>query len=503
MDHLWAALEIAMALHNIGYLLLGCIAGLMIGVLPGMGPVFGVALFLPLTFNLPIDSSLILLSAVYASVAYSDGITSILLNVPCGPGGLAVTFDGYPLTKQGKAGIALGALAGSALIGDMIGILALVTIAPALANLSLLIGPAEYFMLCLFGLSMVAIISKGSGQTVKGLILGCLGLTISFMGRDIITGATRFTFGSSFLEDGITFVSASIGLFALSQAFILAEEGGSIAGENVLVSKPWQGVSTVFHNWVTTVRSAVLGVAMSLLPGIGITTSTLFSYMVEQRLSKDPDSYGKGNIRGVIAPQAAANSTASGELIPALALGIPSGATSAIFIAALTLHGLRPGVEFFSAGGAKVDAVFIGMFLAALVFFAIGIFAAPIFARITKVPTSILVPLIVVLCLTGSFVLRSQFGDLIVTICFGVLGYFLFKHKWPYQTIVLGLILGSLAESNFHRALQISNNSYSIFIQKPFSLVLLVIIVGMFMVTYLSDPIKKLRGSAAGSKGNH
>ncbi len=500
MDHFLAALQVATSLHNIGYLLLGCTGGLMIGVLPGLGPVFGVALFLPLTFKLGIDSSLILLSAVYASVAYSDGITSILLNVPCGPGGLAVTFDGYPLTKLGKAGTALGAIAGSALIGDIIGITALVTIAPALANLSLLIGPAEYFMLCMFGLSMVAIISRGSGQTVKGLILGCLGLTVSFMGRDIITGAARFTFGSSFLEDGISFVSASIGLFALSQVFILAEEGGSIAGENVLVSKPWQGVIFAFKSWVTTVRSAVLGVAMSLMPGIGITTSTLFAYMAEQRLSKNPDSYGQGNIKGVIAPQAAANATASGELIPALALGIPSGATSAIFIAALTLHGLRPGVEFFSTGGAKVDAVFIGMFMAALVFFTIGIFAAPLFAKITKVPTSILVPLITVLCLTGSYVLRSEFGDLIVTICFGVLGYFLFKYKWPYQTIVLGLILGSLAESNFHRALQISNNSYLIFVQKPFALVLLVVILAMFMVTYLADPIKKLRSSSGSTR---
>lgn len=497
MDQLYAALQVALALHNIGYLLLGCVAGLAIGVLPGMGPVFGVALFLPLTFNLPIDSSLILLSAVYASVAYSDGITSILLNVPCGPGGLAVTFDGYPLTKMGKAGIALGALAGSALLGDLIGIGALVTIAPVLANFSLLIGPAEYFTLCLFGLSMVAIISRGSGQTIKGFILGCLGLVISFIGRDVVTGVTRFTFNSTFLENGITFVSASIGLFALSQAFMLAEAGGTIAGENVLATKPWKGLATVCKNWFVGVRSAVLGVFMSLMPGIGITTSTLFSYMVEQRISKNPDSYGEGNVRGVIAPQATANATASGELIPALSLGIPSGATSAIFIAALTLHGLRPGVEFFSAGGAKVDAVFVGMFLAALVFFTIGLTAAPMFARVTKVPIPILVPLIIVLTFTGSYVLRSEFGDLIVTLCFGVLGYFLFKYKWPYQCIVLGLILGSLAESNFHRALQLSNGSYLIFLQKPISLVLIIIIFAMLMVTYLADPIKKLRGVSA------
>jgi putative tricarboxylic transport membrane protein len=502
MEHLLAALQIALSLHNIGYLLLGCIAGLFIGVLPGLGPVFGVALFLPLTFNLPIDSSLILLSAVYASVAYGDGITSILLNVPGGPGGVAVTFDGYPLTKMGKAGIALGALAGSALIGDMIGIAALVTIAPALANFSLMIGPAEYFMLCMFGLSMVAIISSGSGQSVKGLILGCLGLSIAFMGRDVMTGVERFTFGSTFLEDGISFTSASIGLFALSQAFILTEEGGSIAGENLLISKPWVGVLSVVKNWFTAVKSAVLGVFLSLMPGIGITTSTLFAYMVEHRTAKNPETYGTGNIRGLIAPQAAANATASGELIPALALGIPSGATSAIFIAALTIHGLRPGPEFFSAGGARIDAVFVGMFLAALVFFIVGLTCTPLFSKITKVPNSVLVPLIIVLCFTGSYVLRNEFGDMIITAVFGVIGYFLFKNKWPYQCIVLGLILGSLAESNFHRALKISpDQSYSIFVDKPMSLILLLIIGTMLLVNYLADPIKKIKNTG-GTRGH-
>lgn len=495
MEYLLEAIQIALLPHNIGYLLLGSISGLIIGILPGLGPVFGVSLFLPLTFNLPIDSALILLAAVYASVAYGEGITSILLNVPGGPGGVALTFDGYPLTKMGKAGIALGALAGSALIGDIIGITALVTIAPILSEFSLMIGPAEFFMLCLFGISMVGIISGGGGHPIKGLILGAVGLCISFIGRDVMTGVERFTMGIGFLEDGIPFTSASIGLFALSQAFILSEGSGSIAGDNVLVSKPWKGVIEVFRHIFIAIRSGVTGVILSLMPGIGITTSTLFSYMIEQRTSKDPDSYGKGNVRGVIAPQAAANATASGELIPALALGIPSGATSAIFIAALTIHGLRPGPEFFSAGGAKVDAVFVSMIFAAILFFIIGMVGTPLFAKVTKVTNAVLVPIIIALCFTGAYVLRNEFGDIIVTIVFGILGYYLFKRKWPYQCIVLGMILGALAESNFHRALQISDQSYAIFVQKPFALILLIIIIGMLLVTYLANPIKKLRAA--------
>ncbi|HWQ40833.1 MAG TPA: tripartite tricarboxylate transporter permease, partial [Desulfosporosinus sp.] len=450
MEQIIASVVLAFSLKNLGYLLIGCIVGLIVGVLPGLGPVFGTALFLPLTFSLPVDSALILLAAIYASTAYGDGITSILMNVPGGPSGVAVTFDGYPLTRMGRAGEALGALAGSALVGDLIGIVVLVTVAPTLANLALKIGPAEYFMLTMFGLSMVAMISKGSGQAVKGLIMGCVGLAISFIGRDVITGSQRFTFGIPYLEDGVPFICASIGLFALSQAFILSEEGGSIAGENVLVTEPWNGVLAVIKNWWVTIRSAFTGVFLAMIPGMGITTSSLLSYLIQQRTAKDSQSYGQGNIKGVIAPQAASNATTAGELIPALSLGIPSGATSAIFIAALTLHGLRPGLDFFTSGGTKVYAVFVGMILAAFVFFIIGMTCIPFFAKITKIPNAIIVPVIIVLSFVGSFALRNMVQDVIVTITFGFLGYFFTKHKWPVQCIVLGMVLGSMAENNFH-----------------------------------------------------
>jgi len=492
MDTLISALTLAMSAQNLGFLFLGCAVGLIVGVLPGLGPVFGVSLFLPLTFSLPVDSALILLAAIYAATAYGDGITSILLNVPGGPSGVAVTFDGYPLTQKGKAGIALGALAGSAFFGDLIGILALVTIAPILADFSLELGPSEYFMLTMFGLSMVAVIGRGRGQAVRGLILGALGLVISFMGQDIITGQLRFTFGWEYLEDGVPFVSASIGLFALAQALILGEEGGSIAGESVLVTKPWSGVVAAIRYWYVTIRSAITGVFLSMCPGIGITTASLLSYFVETRLSKDHESYGKGNVRGVIAPQAASNAVTAGELIPALSLGIPSGATSAIFIAALTLHGLRPGLEFFTSGGVRVYAVFVGMFLAAITFFLAGMLLTPLFARVTKLANAILVPVIIILCLIGCFALRNRVEDLVICTVFGVIGYFLFKYKWPVQCIVLGLVLGSLAEKNFHRALQISDGSYTIFVTRPMSLTLLVIIIVIMSWTYLSDPIKRL-----------
>lgn len=502
MEHALNGLSMALAPHNVLYLFLGCVVGMVVGVLPGLGPIFGVALFLPLTFSLPLDTSLILLTAIYAATAYGDGITSILLNVPGGPSGLAIIFDGYPLTQQGKAGVALGALAGSAIVGDMLGILALATIAPILASVALGIGPAEYFMLAVFGLSMVSMVGRGKGQVLKGLILGCFGLVISFVGRDVITGAIRFTFDVRFLEDGVPFIPACIGLFALAQTLVLGEESGSIAGENVLVTNPWSGVLAVIKNWVVTIRSAGVGIFFSMIPGIGITTAALMSYMVEQRTSKDPDSYGKGNVRGVIAPQAAANATTGGELIPALSLGIPSGPTSAIFIAALTLHGLRPGLQFFTSAGDAAYSLFAGMFLAAIVFFIMGLTLTPLFARVTKIPNALLVPTIVILSFTGSFAIRNMVEDLVVTAVFGVIGYFLFKYKWPMPSLVLGLILGDLAESNFHRALLVADGSYGVFVATPLSLGLFVVIVSMLLWTYVISPFREVRkGRRAGHEG--
>jgi len=369
-------------------------------------------------------------------------------------------------------------------------------IAPPMADFSLKIGPAEYFMLAMFGLSMVAV--AGKGDTAKGLILGCLGLLFSFVGIDVITGAERFTFGSTFLEDGISTVSATIGLFALSQVFILAEEGGSIAGEFTLVTRPWKGIRATIKYWYVTIRSAILGVSIGMIPGIGISTASILSYIAEKRISKNPESYGEGNIRGVIAPQAASNACVSGELIPAFALGIPGGATAAIFLAAMTMHGLRPGLSFFTSGGVLVDTVFLGMIMAQFVILFFGLTATPLLAKITKIPNAILVPVIMALCFVGAFSVNNYIEDVIVAVIFGVMGYVLFKNKWPVQCLVLGLVLGEIAESNFHRAMQISNGSYGIFVQKPISLVLFISIIAILGWTYFGNTIKgKIKSAKA------
>jgi putative tricarboxylic transport membrane protein len=474
---------------NVFYLLFGSVAGLIIGILPGLGPTFACALFLPFTFGLPAASALILLSAVYASCAYGEGITSILINVPGGPGAVALTFDGHQLTKKGKAGYALGALAGSAFVGGIIGALVLIFIAPKLANVALFMGPAQFFMLALFGLSMVATVGKG--DTAKGLILGCLGLIVTTIGTDVITGARRFNFGTDFLMDGIPFISATIGLFAMSQVFLMAESNNTIAGDYELSNDIFDGLKENLKHWATTVRSSVLGVVIGIMPGIGISIASFMGYMVEQQLAGEEErkTFGKGNVRGVLAPQAATNACVSGELIPAFSLGIPGGATSAMFLAALQLHGLRPGLTFFSSGGALVYTVFLGMILAQVVFLFLGVGFAKQFARVTKIPNAVLVAIVLILCFAGGYAIRKEILDIIICIVFGLIGYVLFKNKWPLQCFILGMVLGPIAENNFHRSLQISNGSYRIFVGDPFTIIVSVVIVAILFWTFLGEII--------------
>lgn len=477
---------------NVFYLLFGSVAGLIIGILPGLGPTFACALFLPFTFGLSPVSALVLLSAVYASCAYGEGITSILINVPGGPGAVALTFDGHPLTKKGKAAYALGALAGSAFVGGIIGALTLIFIAPKLASVALFMGPPQFFMLALLGISMVATVGKG--DTAKGLILGCLGLIVTTIGTDVITGARRFNFGTDFLMDGIPFISSTIGLFAMSQVFIMAEENNTLAGDYELSGDIFEGLRETIKHWVTVVRSSVLGVIIGIMPGIGISIASIMGYITEEKLVREEErkTFGTGNIRGVLAPQAATNACVSGELIPAFALGIPGGATSAMFLAALQLHGLRPGLSFFSSGGALVYTVFIGMILAQFIFAFLGIGFAKPFARVTKIPNAVLVVIVLLLCFAGGYAIRKEILDIIICIVFGLIGYVLFKNKWPLQCFILGMVLGPIAENNFHRSLQISNGSYKIFIGDPFTFIVFIVIAAILFWTFLGESIMSI-----------
>lgn len=476
------------SLQYISVLLAGTVIGVIIGALPGLGPAFALALLLPATFGMDAGVALVFLGALYSSCVYGGAITAILINAPGTPGSVATTFDGYPLAQQGKGGLALGAATTASLIGGIIGFIALVAVSPLIAEIALKLDPSAYFMLAFFGLSMVAYASHGN--TLKGLIGGGFGLLLSFIGRDPVSGGTRFTFDISYLEGGIPFVPATIGLFAISQALLLAEQSGtiSIVGENV--SKVWEGLMAALRRWTNLIRSSVIGVILGAIPGVGISTSNFIAYLFEQRSSKNPETYGKGNVGGVIASESANNATVLAELIPALTLGLPGGTTSAIFLAALTLHGLKPGAEFFSSSSSISFTVFMGMLFAQFAFFIVGMLGMKFFVKVTVIPNQILSAGIVTLGVVGAYAYNYQMFDVLIALVFAVIGYIMIKQNFPLAPLVLGLILGEMVESNYRRSLLLSDGSFAIFF-RPIPLTLLIVTLAVLLWPFISKIFKK------------
>jgi putative tricarboxylic transport membrane protein len=488
-------LLLALSPQGILYMIAGGVIGLIIGILPGLGPVFGVALLLPSTFWMPAHLGLIFLGSLYGCCVYGGSITAVLLGIPGTPGSITTVFDGHEIAKKGEAGVALGLSATASMLGGIIGVMSLAIFGPILAELAVKLAPADYFALAVFGLSMVAVAAKG--DTLKGLMLATLGVALSTVGQDLFTGEHRFAFGSEYLIGGIPFIPAMIGLFALSQAFIIAEEGGKISKIGKVTGDFWEGVTYTFKHWGVVVKNAILGVILGIIPGVGINVTGFMAYLGQKRVSKDPDSFGKGNPLGVIAPESGNNACVSGELIPAFGLGIPGASTAAIFIGAITMYGLRPGYAFFSESGPIAWALITGLLFSQFLFFIIGAFGANYVSKVTLVPAGLMVPAITTLSFIGGISYRHFFGDAILVLVSGIVGYVLHRYRYPIACLVLGMILGKLVERNFFRAMQISDNVFDVFIYSPitiifWSITILVLAFGLFP---LKEWLKKLMPS--------
>ncbi len=480
---------IATQTSNLIYLLFGTLFGLFVGVLPALGPMFGVSMVLSFTFGMPAISAIILLVSVHAATAYGDSITSILINTPGSGATVASCWDGYPMAKQGKAAVALGISTLSSLLGGLIGWLTLVAIAPLLTAFAIKIGAPEYFLLGIMALSLLSIAAKG--ETIKGLILCGFGLLLAFVGQDPIVGTNyRFTLGSIYLEDGMPMVSVTVGVFALSQAMVLTEEGGTIAEIFEITGGIWQGFLETLRRPLSIIRGALAGLWLGILPAVGLSAAGVVAYFFEKSCSKEPETFGKGNPAGLVAPEVAKNACVVGDMIPTLTLGIPGSATTAILLVALTIHGLEPGPRFFLSG-AQPYAVFASILLAQFAFFIIGLIGARYFAKVVFIPNSLLAAFIIFLSFIGSYAIRNRIVDVLITVIFGLIGYLFAKLRWPSACLVLGLVLGDLIESNFHRALKISDGSYAIFFKRPISLVLFLITIIFILWPFISEPLKK------------
>ncbi|SFB01626.1 putative tricarboxylic transport membrane protein [Lentibacillus halodurans] len=471
-------------------LLLAMMIGFLGGALPGISGTMLVIILLPVSYGLDTISAFILLTTIYAASVFSGLISAILFRTPGTPEAVATVFDGYPMTEKGKPGQALGIGILSSATGGVIGTLFLIFLTPILASFALNFSSPEYFALAILGLTVVA--SLSSGNLIQGFIGVGLGLFVATIGMDPLSGTERFTFGTLELIGGIDLIPVLIGLFAISEVLRKSKQDHTI-------EKEMQKVKTkVFDSGIinriknTIFRSAILGISIGILPGVGATTAAMISYSEAARWSKNKDEFGTGIPEGIAAPEAANNAGAMGAMVPLLALGIPGSATTAVILGAFVLHGLQPGPMLMTDEPGLVYTIFISLLAVNIL---IIVFANPfirMFSKIMKVPYSALGPAIIIFCIIGTFAVRNSVFDIWVMLIFGIIGYYLDRMKFPLATIILGVVLGPIAEEEFRRALQMSQGDISIFFTRPISGVLLGLALLAFIIP-LVNRIKKYK----------
>ena len=452
---------------NLAVIALSTLGGLWIGVVPGLGPIMAMAILFPFTFLMKPLAGLLMLASIHVAGTYAGSISAIMINVPGEAASAATTFDGYALTRQGKVRVALGLSVTASFVGAIVGSLALILASKPLVNVALKFGPAEYFALAMLGLCVVSVASQGA--TLKGLLMGCLGLAISFVGTDEVLGFPRFTFGIVELERQVGMVPVLIGLFAISELMELMLRGGTISEGGTLSGGLLDGIKETFRYPMALLRGLGVGVFCGIIPGVGAVTANLLAYIVERRVAKDPERFGKGAPEGVIAPEASNNACIHAALIPTLTLGIPHSAGSALVLVAVTIHGLRPGPMLFSGSGELVYGFYAGLLIGAVMFAIFGLLFTRSFSVLTVLPTQLLAPILLVVGLVGAYAYNHDFLDVIYAVVFGLVGFAGRRYRFPVIGLVMGLVLGPLAETSFHQALEISGGSYLIFVERPLS----------------------------------
>lgn len=469
-------------------LCVGVFGGIFLGALPGLSATMGIALLIPVTFGMQPVAALILLSAIYASAVYGGSITAILIHTPGTPSSAATALDGYQMTLQGKGLKALGTSTLCSVIGGVVSVVALLLLAPPLAQISLRFSAPEYFLIAIFGLTIIG--SLSSGAMVKGLSAGLLGLLISLVGVDVMTAYPRFTFGVAELENGISLIPAMIGLFSISQVMMQAEK---LHGANHLTSHTPTLSGDLFpsrEEWRklrrTISRSSIIGVVVGALPGAGGDVASWVAYNEAKRNAKNPNTFGKGEIEGLAAAETANNAVTGGAMIPLLTLGIPGSAATAVMLGGLYIHGLQPGHELFTVNAHIVYAIIVGLLLANILMGIVGLALARQVVKVATVPFAILAPIIVILSVVGSYTINNSMFDVYVMAAFGLLGYLMRKTDFPTAAIVLAMILGAMAEIGFRQSLVMSKgNMLAYYFERPFSL----LIMGLILLALLSPLI--------------
>lgn len=470
IDNLILGFSTIASLPAIIAIISGVLIGILCGVLPGLSASTAVALMVPFTFGMDPVVSILLLVSVYLAGEYGGSITAIAIGTPGTPAAAATMLDGYELTKQGKPGIALTTSVVASSIGGMIGAIVLFAFSEPLAAAAISFGAPEYCALAIFGLTIIA--SLASDNLMKGFIVMFIGLFLKCVGLDPFTGEDRFTFDIPKLMDGMSFIPALIGLFAMASVFTGIEESMK-RNKGISFSFAMPKIRELLGLWKVYLHSSFLGSIIGVLPGAGATIASFICYNETKRFSKNKDEFGKGSLAGVAAPEAGNNAVVGGSLVPLLTLGIPGSATAAVLIGALMLHDIQPGPLLFQTNGEVVYGIFAGLFVACIAQLVFGLLGVPLWVKVISAPKALLLPVIATISVVGSYGYNNSIVDIWVMFGFGLLGYVLKKYSFPVTPIILALVLGGILEENFRRALMISEGDYSIFVTHPISAVLL------------------------------
>ncbi|MBM6620803.1 tripartite tricarboxylate transporter permease [Micrococcaceae bacterium RIT802] len=460
---------------NLLYCLIGVVIGMLIGVLPGLGPAATIAILLPLTYGVEPVTAIIMLAGIFYGAQYGGTITSVLLRLPGEASSVVTVFDGYVMAKQGRAGTALGIAAIGSFIGGTVSIIGLTFLAPVVAGFALDFGPPEYTALALLGILLVATISGGS--KIKALIAAAFGLLLATTGRDIFTGAERFTFGNLGMADGIDFVPIAMGLFGVGEILYNLEERHRAAAVPVKVANVWPSRADLKQSTGAIGRGSVLGFFLGILPGGGATISSMAAYAVEKKRAKDPSRFGRGAVEGVAGPETANNAAATSSFIPLLTLGIPANATMAIIFGALLIQGVTPGPQLIANDPELFWGVVNSMYIGNILLLIMAIPLVGVFVRILRVRGAILAPITALITLLGSYTIRNSMFDVLLVVIFGAVGYLMKKFGFEPGPLVLAFVLGSLLESNLRRSLLVLGGDVGGFFTRPISATLLVIFV--------------------------
>nr|WP_325302075.1 tripartite tricarboxylate transporter permease [uncultured Dysosmobacter sp.] len=494
MQYIVPATGLLFTLENILWINIGVFVGSVFAAIPGLSVILCVILFLPVTYTMSAIPGMMFLLGIYCAGGYGGSVSAILINTPGTPHAAATMLDGHPLSEQGRTKAALKIALYASTFGGVFSALMLLFLGPQVAKIAAQLGTAEYFMVCVFGLTIIAGVSGKS--IIRGLISACLGLLISCVGTDPMTSYDRFTFGISRLYLGLDLAVCLIGLFALVEILAKAEKRLDRLNMDTRRIKDDGKITKSEYKRMArpVILSSIIGVLVGIIPGTGASEASWFSYNTAKNLSKHPEEFGHGSVEGIAAAESANNAVTGATLIPLLTLGIPGDGTVAIMLSALMINGLNPGLSLFTTDGDIMYAIMLGLILVNLFMLLQGKFLTSLFAKVVSIPQEILTPIIVIFCFAGAYSVNENYFDVGVALIFGVLAWILRKLELPPVPILLGLVLGSMTETNFRRALLISNGNPSIFFQSIYCKIFLVLII-VALVAIIRGKLKESKAA--------